>query len=133
MKGIVIFLLGWHAVEALIVFPHYLSYFNEFVGGSSNGYRYLRDSNVDWGQDLKGLGKFVKENNYPEVALFFFGPASPDFYGIPYRRLEPSEFKKPIKAVYAIGAHFIDQVEWTKDVKPTKIIGYSVFVYDLRQ
>ena len=32
--------------------PHYLSYFNSFCGGPSEGYRYLVDSSLDWGQDL---------------------------------------------------------------------------------
>lgn len=37
---------------AIWTYPNYLSYFNPAVGGPSNGYRLLTDSNVDWGQDL---------------------------------------------------------------------------------
>ena len=33
------------------IYPHYLAHFNEAVGGPRNGYRYLVDSNLDWGQD----------------------------------------------------------------------------------
>lgn len=38
------------AVSCLRVAPHQLAYFNELVGGPGQGYRYLSDSNLDWGQ-----------------------------------------------------------------------------------
>lgn len=41
----------WLAVSSLSVHPHYLSYFNEIAGGPANGWRWLLDSNIDWGQD----------------------------------------------------------------------------------
>ena len=44
-------LLGWHAVSALRACPDFIAYFNELVGGPRNGYRYLVDSNLDWGQN----------------------------------------------------------------------------------
>ena len=46
---------AWYAVSVARVHPHYLAYFNEPAGGPANGYRLLVDSNLDWGQDLKGL------------------------------------------------------------------------------
>jgi hypothetical protein len=41
----------WLAVSSLSSHPHYLSYFNEIAGGPGNGWRWLLDSNIDWGQD----------------------------------------------------------------------------------
>jgi hypothetical protein len=41
----------WLAVSSLSVHPYYLSYFNEIAGGPANGWRWLLDSNIDWGQD----------------------------------------------------------------------------------
>ena len=35
-------------------------------------------------------------------------------------------------ALAAIGVHNIDAVHWTSRVKPTKVIGYSILVYDFR-
>ena len=35
------------AISSLRIAPHQLAYFNEFVGGPGQGYRYLSDSNVD--------------------------------------------------------------------------------------
>jgi len=38
----------WVAVSSLSYYPHFLSYFNEFVPDRKFGYRYLADSNLDW-------------------------------------------------------------------------------------
>jgi hypothetical protein len=129
----VVVLLIWHAASAILVYPNYLAYFNEMIGGPANGYRYLRDSNVDWGQDLKGVGKWVREEKYPEVVIETLSPGDPKYYGIPARAFFPDEYLRPRNTVYAIGAHSLDQARWTKFYKPTKIIGYSFFIYDLRK
>ena len=42
-------------LEFASVYPNNLAFFNRAVGGPSNGFRYLADSNLDWGQDLKPL------------------------------------------------------------------------------
>ncbi|MEK7791248.1 MAG: glycosyltransferase family 39 protein, partial [Deltaproteobacteria bacterium] len=128
----IVALLGWHILSSLMVFPHYLSYFNEAIGGPKNGYKYLRDSNIDWGQDLKGLAVFVKENKIDEITLAYPWPADPTYYGIPFRKMPESEYKRPQKRIYAISAHIIDATQWAESKKPTAFIGYSIFVYDMR-
>lgn len=125
-------LLAWHAASAVFVAPSYLAYFNELIGGPSNGYKYLRDSNVDWGQDLKGLSKWAQREGYPEVVIHSITPAEPDSYGMAYRRFAPDEFERPRAAVYAVGAHFLNDVKWARSARPVKVIGYSFFVYDMR-
>lgn len=52
----------WYFLTAMFIFPHYLGYFNEFIGGPNNGYKYLIDSNLDWGQNQKYLENYLKEN-----------------------------------------------------------------------
>jgi len=47
----------------VLAYPAYMSYFNETVGGPKNGYKYVTDSNADWGQDLKRLKIWVKNFN----------------------------------------------------------------------
>jgi len=41
----------WLAASSFSVHPQYISYFNEIAGGPANGWRWLLDSNLDWGQD----------------------------------------------------------------------------------
>jgi 4-amino-4-deoxy-L-arabinose transferase-like glycosyltransferase len=55
-------LLLWNIVNALRVHPNEMAYFNEFAGGMSNGRRWLIDSNLDWGQDLRGLARWLEKN-----------------------------------------------------------------------
>lgn len=62
--------------------PSYLAYFSEAAGGKKNGWKYLTDSNLDWGQDLEALGARLKEEGSPPVVLSYFGVARPEYYGI---------------------------------------------------
>jgi hypothetical protein len=57
-----VFLL-WQIVSVVTIFPHFLAYFNELVGGPNNGYLYVVDSNLDWGQDLKRLNAWIENYN----------------------------------------------------------------------
>jgi len=48
----------------IMSYPSYLSYFNAIGGGHQYGYRYVTDSNYDWGQDLRRLRGFVDNYNH---------------------------------------------------------------------
>ncbi|HEY4721485.1 MAG TPA: glycosyltransferase family 39 protein, partial [Anaerolineae bacterium] len=75
-------LAAWLVIGTVSIFPHYLSYFNESIGGPANGYKYLVDSNVDWGQDLPALKDWMDTHPANDLRLGFFGSAYPDRYGI---------------------------------------------------
>jgi len=85
-----------HSFSVLRISPHYISYFNELSGGAANGYRKLIDSNIDWGQDLPSLKKFMTEHGVDKIQLAYFGHALPEFYGISYEPLS-----LPAKTGYA--------------------------------
>jgi len=66
-----------------VVYPHYLAYFNELAGGPAKGCESLVDSNLDWGQDLKGLKYWLDSHHVDKpVYLGYFGMADPRYYGI---------------------------------------------------
>ena len=129
---LVIGLMGWHILSAVGAHPHYLAYFNEASGGPKNGYKWRRDSNLDWGQDLKGLAAFVKEKGYADIALSYPWPADPGYYALPYHKPNEREYQHPQKKVYAISAHMIDAYRWHSDYSPTAVVGHTIFIYDLR-
>jgi 4-amino-4-deoxy-L-arabinose transferase-like glycosyltransferase len=52
-------LLAFHMISASLSYPVYLAYSNEFWGGPSNTYKYLSDSNTDWGQQLKAVKHYL--------------------------------------------------------------------------
>ncbi|MDD5099248.1 MAG: hypothetical protein PHP35_02810, partial [Candidatus Colwellbacteria bacterium] len=79
-KFIAVSAIIWLGVETAIVTPNYLSYFNEIGGGTKKGYENAVDSNYDWGQDLKRLSSFVKENNINKIAVDYFGGGNPKYY-----------------------------------------------------
>lgn len=68
--------LVWLWVTPLLVFPSYLAYVNDFVGGE-RAYQVFADSNLDWGQDLYRLVDFTEENNIDTIKLDYFGGGNP--------------------------------------------------------
>ena len=77
----------WYAGGTLRQHPHHLAYFNEIAGGSSNGWRLLVDSNLDWGQDLKRLAEWLRTHHVSRLKLSYFGSADARYYGIEHEAL----------------------------------------------
>jgi hypothetical protein len=86
IRAMMVLLLMMQFVVVARIHPHYLAYFNELVGGSDNGYRHLTDSNVDWGQDLPSLARWLREHsdltNTGDLYVSYFGFDSPARWGI---------------------------------------------------
>lgn len=77
--------LAWSVGSSLWVFPHSLSYFNELAGGPKNGHVHLLNSNIDWGQDLLYLKRWL--DKHPEaqpLQLAFQGDFDGSTAGIEY-------------------------------------------------
>lgn len=70
----------WLAAANAFIYPDYLAYFNELMGGPANGYRCLLDSNVDWGQDLLRLAAYSRQHPLEPVKLAYFGSGLPTYY-----------------------------------------------------
>lgn len=63
-----------HVVAAVRIAPHDSAFFSDAVGGPSRGHRYLADSNLDWGQDLGTLGRWLALRERPRrLYLSYFG------------------------------------------------------------
>lgn len=55
-------------VSVLSYYPYYIPYFNEIVWNRNNSYKYLVDSNLDWGQARSAFEQYLKDNpesSYP--------------------------------------------------------------------
>jgi hypothetical protein len=138
------------AISSLRIAPHQLAYFNEFAGGPGQGYHYLSDSNLDWGQDLKGLKSYIEKENLATIYLSYFGTAPPSYYGIRYQFVpgaSPLEWPPPAdkvpptasRKILAISVYNLQDVSspydplfrWLWMRQPVAKIGYSIFIYDL--
>jgi len=149
-------LLLWNVGSALAIYPHHLAYFNELAGGPQNGYKCMLDSNLDWGQDLPALKKYLDEHKIGRIKLAYSGTADPKYYGIDYERLlgvdgytfdpdfEASRLPSsaPTHGVIAISATCLQNIrgfypqasyDWLKKYQPVAVIGYSIFVYNIPQ
>ena len=80
-----------HAASSLHAFPNYMAYSNEFWGGPSNTYKYLADSNVDWGQSMKEAKAYLDRVQPKSCWMIHAYNDMGSDYGI--RCGESSEFK----------------------------------------
>ena len=142
--GMLAVALIWCVYGAFRIHPHQLAYFNESVGGPKNGYKYLVESNLDWGQDLLGLKRYMDANNIDKIKLSYFGLSHPSYYGIDYVYM-PSfmilgpKNREPIRAegYFAISATMLQGVYMPnrryfakfRDIEPVATIGHSIFLY----
>jgi len=100
VSSTVVFAPPW---KPAVVFPHYLAYFNELAGGPRNGEKLLVDSNLDWGQDLKGLKEWMNvhltSGQAPQlINLCYFGTGDPRYYGIPHVNMPGGcDFETPME------------------------------------
>lgn len=96
----------WLVGANLWIHPHYLSYFNELIGGPGNGHRYLADSNIDWGQDMKRLARYARSHPDETIKLAYFGSGDPTRYGFDCEML-PSTFPFEPRAELTGGTYVI--------------------------
>jgi len=157
----IFFLVFWFLVETVFAYPYFISYFNEFGGGTKNGYRYVTDSNYDWGQDLLRLRDFVEKNNISKIAVDYFGGGNPKYYlkdkveywwssrgnpkdlGINWIAISINTLEGAVARLHpGQQRNEADEYRWLQAIrpkdnkigsvpKPDYIVGTSIFVYDL--
>lgn len=152
---------GWRGVRAALILglalatlwiaPHFLAYFNPIGGGPERGWRVVADSNIDWGQDLKRLSHYLRDQGVEEpVRLSWFGSSYPERYGITYEPLpglphyfhlwfEPPTFneRQPEPGLYVISVSNLVEIPledkhffgYFREREPDARIGYSIYVY----
>jgi hypothetical protein len=138
-------IVAYYAFTLVSAYPNYLAYSNEIFGGRQNGYRYLADSNLDWGQGLKELKTYAEQHHIVHMPIIYFGWAAPNYYsfneiagGFPpfdndwlEQRLPKSGGWLAVSASIAdySGLHKVDYR--IRGVYPKDIVGGSILVYKL--
>jgi hypothetical protein len=127
--------------------PHHLAFFNALSGGPVGGRQHLLDSNLDWGQDLGRLARYLSERRQGKIGLAYFGMLPPADLGIPYH-LAPSW--RPEPGWHAVSVNFefgrphtirnpdgsirsadFGEFGYFRDFEPVARIGYSIDVYHI--
>ncbi len=137
----------WQATSVISIYPHFLAYFNEIVGGPNQGYIYVADSNLDWGQDLKRLKKWVDEKEIDKIYVDYFGGGDTKYYlkekyAPWWGTRDKSELPKgnylAVSTTLLQGGRGVagpgftqptGYYHWLDQYEPIEKIGYSIFIY----
>lgn len=146
-------LLLLHAASSLRAFPTYIAYSNELWGGPANTYKYLTDSNVDWGQQLKGTAEYLRKHGVKDCWFASYVGEIVDFqyYGIPCKPLPTQalflSFVPKIDTVparidgtvlvnvslisgFEFGGRELNLYDQFEKLHPTAVIEDGVFLYE---
>lgn len=144
-------LLAWGGLSAVSIHPHYLSYFNEAAGGPRRGHDHLVDSNIDWGQDVLFLRRWLDE--HPEARplhLAFYHRIDPCLFGLEYTLPQMEGEGGPTPGYYAISVNLLrgglgmtdgkggiapitpHQFDYFRRLRPIARAGYSIYIYQIR-
>ena len=146
-------LLVAQGVTSLRTFPAYIAYSNELWGGPANTYKYLSDSNADWGQQLKATKKYLDGRGVTNCWFAYFaeGVVDTDYYGIPCKPLITADTLWVNKQVdippvidgpvlisvgtlsgFEFGSDALNPYRQFNHVQPTALIQDGVLVFDGR-
>ncbi|NBP57313.1 hypothetical protein EBU71_12415 [bacterium] len=126
---------------SLNTYPNYISYLN-ILAGQQQGYQIFTDSNLDWGQDLKRLNNWTKQQNIDTLYIDYFGTADIQYY-LPNTKIIPVKSSDGPKIGYtAISATMLQDSFYKRKInpnyqeywwlawrKPDYIIGNSILIY----
>jgi len=115
-KGLGIILMVYLLASVLSYFPYYIPYFNEIVWDKTQTYKYLSDSNLDWGQGQIYLKDYLSKHpdavyspNHVQAGTLVVGGS--DLVGI---------LEDP------------DKYAWLRDhFEPVDTVAYAYFIYEI--
>lgn len=118
-QGVVGVALAGCIGASVAIYPHYLAYFNSFAGGPINGWRYLADSNLDWGQDKAAAQHgYVNRSAIPVIKK----PAGPT----------AGRILIDVNSLVGLKPQGAERYRWLREnFAPIDHIGYSWHVYDV--
>jgi hypothetical protein len=80
-NALIVVMIIWHISETILSAPYFLSYTNQLGGGVFGGYRYMSDSNYDWGQDVLRFRDWANEHlDGEKIAMDYFGSGNPEYF-----------------------------------------------------
>jgi hypothetical protein len=111
-----VILVIWAAVSTFSYYPHFISYFNEFVPDRKLAYRHLADSNLDWRGNDWYLTEYVRR--HPGVIV---DPRKP----------QAGRIVVPVNALVGVNRS-PEEYKWLREhFTPVDQIAYSFLVYDV--
>ncbi len=136
LRPVLVAVMGFSLYTTIHAFPNYLAFFNPFSWGNGVTPENITiDSNIDWGQDLTTLKKYMDQNHIDSIYLRYFGTADPAFYGIKTRyfpSLQEIKNGMDVSGYVAVSASWYaqpdDQYQWVHLQKPVAVLDNSIFI-----
>lgn len=128
-KALVVALIGWQVISGDLAHPDYLAYTNEITRGHPE--RFLADSDVDWGQDMKRLDEFLREQHATQVTFLPFNRTYP-MAGHEMIPMVPGDSEHPSPGWNAVSEttwKVFGYPAWADRIPPQRRIGKSIFLW----
>ncbi|MFN2493605.1 MAG: ArnT family glycosyltransferase [Pyrinomonadaceae bacterium] len=105
--SVVVIAFAWISFEALRAYPNHIPYMNQLASSRPHWW-YLSDSNVEWGDDIKELGAYLRSRGEKRVRAMALGDFSTlGLYGVEHEwALTPPQ--GPTPRYMALGASFLN-------------------------
>lgn len=143
--GVIRTVLAWlgvaaAAIHSLAWHPDYITYIN---APWRRPYLSISDSNVDWGQSLRQLVRWLDDHPQPSRTIYLDpfnqmdDPGLDHYLGERARVLclvdpAPRDGLLIISPTRLAGIYFVnDKYAWLRDIEPDDVIGHCLLVYDL--
>lgn len=116
-KVMLLLLIGWYLRETLMIYPHFLAYTNQLIGGPKKAYQYFADSNLDWGQDWLLIHEYL--DKHPGIT---FDPKKPTV-------------GKIAVSVNSYNMYNFNDYLWLRNLKkePIDNVGYTWLIFEIRK
>ena len=101
-------LLGWMLVDAVRAYPDYMAFMSPLTLGRP-GWQLLSDSNVEWGDDVGALARYLHDHGETKVRAGLSGGwATLEMYDIQLVDFAPPDVHQPGTSYIAIGAGLLN-------------------------
>jgi 4-amino-4-deoxy-L-arabinose transferase-like glycosyltransferase len=134
---VAVFLVALQIASGILAAPRYLGYMNRLFTRPGEGYRYVADSNIDWGQDLPALRDAMSRRGGARVLFAYFGSSAPiEAYRIDAVLWESSDRAAAeqcrwfaLSSSYRSGLH--PAFAAFRGLRPDERAGDSIFIYNV--
>jgi len=142
-------ILVWVLLQHVMIWPDYIPFFNMAAQRQYNTRELLLGPNLDWGQDLPGLSRWMEKSGVDGIDLAYFGHDDPGRFDISYSLPARSSQNKYIAVsanllmgqkypmtFLAVGVRpddpLWDEVARYRDQEPEAVIGGSILIFNKR-
>jgi len=141
---VVKFLLLCYAISSASVLPRSYAFFSEIVGGPYNGWRYLSNSNLDWGQDLLTVRDWIATQQDSPRRFLLYSDVAIDVRllgvntepGIRFMSiLDSGTYRPSVPGQWIVFSSFLAsrQGSWFQTQTPTHILSPTVRVFSVSE